>query len=151
MVSSADFGRAYLSDGWATRFIQSLLSRYQIVFIGYTAEDPPVQYLLEALNLQPGTRNRLYAFQDGESEAAKALWTHKGVEPITFDSANGFGPLWDTLDAWAARTGQQLFYFSPRLLGGALLFSVLLGAACAVYATARIVRLSPAEAIRRGA
>jgi ABC-type antimicrobial peptide transport system permease subunit len=55
------------------------------------------------------------------------------------------------IDAWAARTGQQLFYFSPRLLGGALVFSVLLGAASAAYATARIVRLSPAEAIRRGA
>ena len=54
------------------------------------------------------------------------------------------------IDAWAARTGQQLFYFSPRLLGGALAFSVLLGSASAVYATARIVRLSPAEAIRRG-
>ena len=55
------------------------------------------------------------------------------------------------IDAWAGRTGQQLFYFSPRLLGGALLFSVLLGTASATYATARIVRLSPAEAIRRGA
>jgi putative ABC transport system permease protein len=54
------------------------------------------------------------------------------------------------IDAWAGRTGQQLFYFSPRLLGGALVFSVLLGAASAAYATARIVRLSPAEAIRRG-
>jgi len=54
------------------------------------------------------------------------------------------------IDAWAARTGQQLFYFSPRLLGGALGFSVLLGTASAAYATARIVRLSPAEAIRRG-
>jgi ABC-type antimicrobial peptide transport system permease subunit len=54
------------------------------------------------------------------------------------------------IDAWAGRTGQQLFYFSPRLLGGALVFSVLLGAASAIYATARIVRLSPAEAIRRG-
>ena len=55
------------------------------------------------------------------------------------------------IDAWAARTGQQLFYFSPRLLGGAFVFSVLLGAASAAYATGRIVRLSPAEAIRRGA
>jgi putative ABC transport system permease protein len=54
------------------------------------------------------------------------------------------------IDAWAARTGQQLFYFSPRLLGGALAFSVLLGAASAAYATARIVRLTPADAIRRG-
>ena len=103
IISSADFGRAYLSDGWATQFIQSLLSRFQIVFVGYTAEDPPVQYLLEALNLQAGTRNRLYAFQDGESEAAKALWEHKGVQAIAFDSSNGFSPLWDTLGAWAER------------------------------------------------
>jgi putative ABC transport system permease protein len=55
------------------------------------------------------------------------------------------------VDGWAARTGQQLFVFSARLLGGALVFSVLLGAAAAAYATARVVRLSPAEAIRRGA
>jgi putative ABC transport system permease protein len=56
-----------------------------------------------------------------------------------------------SIDAWAARTGQQLFFFSPRLLGGGLLFSVLLGMASAAYATFRVVRLSPAEAIRRGA
>jgi putative ABC transport system permease protein len=55
------------------------------------------------------------------------------------------------VDGWAARTGQQLFLFSGRLLGGALVFSVLLGAAAAAYATMRVVRLSPAEAIRRGA
>jgi putative ABC transport system permease protein len=55
------------------------------------------------------------------------------------------------VDRWAARTGQQLFLFSARLLGGALLFSVLLGTAAAAYATLRVVRLSPAEAIRRGA
>jgi len=55
------------------------------------------------------------------------------------------------VDGWAARTGQQLFFFSGRLLGGALVFSVLLGTAAAAYATVRVVRLSPAEAIRRGA
>ena len=55
------------------------------------------------------------------------------------------------VDGWVARTGQQLFFFSGRLLGGALVFSVLLGTAAAAYATVRVVRLSPAEAIRRGA
>src|SRR5437879_7878317 len=54
------------------------------------------------------------------------------------------------IDGWARRSGQQLFLFSPRLLGGALVFSLLLGAAAAAYAALRIVRLSPAEAIRRG-
>src|SRR2546428_577099 len=33
------------------------------------------------------------------------------------------------IDGWARRSGQQLFLFSPRLLGGALVFSLLLGAA----------------------
>lgn len=103
VVSSADFGRAYLTDGWATQFIQSLLSRFQIVFVGYTADDPPVQYLLEALNLRAGSKSRLFAFQEGESGAAAALWEHKGVQAIPFDSINGFGPLWNTLAAWAER------------------------------------------------
>ena len=55
------------------------------------------------------------------------------------------------VDGWVARTGQQLFLFSARLLGGTVVFSVLLGAVAAAYATVRVVRLSPAEAIRRGA
>jgi len=74
VVSSADFGHAYLTARWATRFIQRLLSRFQILFVGYTADDPPVQYLLEGLNLRAGTRNRLYAFQSGEQRSAVALW-----------------------------------------------------------------------------
>ena len=68
-----------------------------------------------------------------------------GLGGIALAVALGLG-----LDAWAARTGQQLFFFSPRLLGGGLVFSLLLGAASAAYATFRVVRLSPAEAIRRG-
>ncbi|MGX9393251.1 SIR2 family protein [Nitrobacteraceae bacterium UC4446_H13] len=103
VVSSADFGRAYLTDGWATHFIRSLLARYQIVFVGYTADDPPVQYLLEALNLRSGGKPRLYAFQSGDGGAAAALWEHRGVHAISFDSANGFERLWNTLAAWAER------------------------------------------------
>jgi len=53
------------------------------------------------------------------------------------------------IDAVVAGGNQQLFHFSPRLLGGALAFSVLLGTAAAAYATARVVSVSPAEAIRR--
>jgi ABC-type antimicrobial peptide transport system permease subunit len=55
------------------------------------------------------------------------------------------------VDARVLRQGQQLFLFSPRLLVFALIFSVILGGLAATYATLRIVRLSPAEAIRRGA
>jgi len=54
------------------------------------------------------------------------------------------------VDARALRQGQQIFLFSPRLLAFALAFSLVLGALAAAYATLRIARLSPAEAIRRG-
>lgn len=103
IVSSADFGRAYLSDGWATRFMQSLLARFQIVFVGYGADDPPVQYLLEALNLHAGNRSRLFAFQPGSNADDAALWEHRGVRAIPFDNSQGYDLLWDSLVAWAER------------------------------------------------
>jgi putative ABC transport system permease protein len=55
------------------------------------------------------------------------------------------------VDTRVLRQGQQLFLFSPRLLAFALGFALILGALAAAYATLRIARLSPAEAIRRGA
>ena len=50
VLSSADFGRAYLSEGWATKFIRHLLERYTVVLVGYQAEDAPIKYLLQGLN-----------------------------------------------------------------------------------------------------
>ena len=65
---------------------------------------------------------------------------------------SGWGWPSRSASSWTrARDGQQLFLFSPRLLGFSLGFSVILGGLAATYATLRIVRLSPAEAIRRGA
>jgi putative ABC transport system permease protein len=54
------------------------------------------------------------------------------------------------VDARVMRQGQQLFLFSPRLLVFALVFALIMGGLAAGYATLRIVRLSPADAIRRG-
>ena len=54
------------------------------------------------------------------------------------------------VDLRILRDGQQVFLFSPRLLIFALVFSVVLGALAAAYATMRIAHLSPADAIRRG-
>jgi len=76
---------------------------------------------------------------------ALAVTISGGAVGIVLALALGHG-----IDGWARRSGQQLFLFSPRLLGGTLVFSMLLGAAAAAYAALRIVRLSPAEAIRRG-
>jgi hypothetical protein len=103
VLSTSEFGRAYLADGWATRFIRAILDRYFVVFIGYTADDPPVQYLLEALNRSLGSRDGLYAFQGGSSSEAESRWRHKGVQPIVYDEGENHRALWDTLREWAIR------------------------------------------------
>lgn len=102
VLSSGDFGRAYLSDGWATTFIQSLLGKYSIVFIGYSADDPPVQYLLEALKGKD-TAGKMYAFQSGTSAAATSLWENKGVHAIAYSDADHHDALWSTLSKWSHR------------------------------------------------
>lgn len=103
VLSSSEFGHAYLADGWATKFIQSVLNKYIVVFVGYAADDPPVLYLLEALNKHTESLTEMYAFQAGSQNDAEAKWRHKGVLPIAYDEMDGHKSLWDTLAAWAYR------------------------------------------------
>lgn len=103
VLSSSQFGDAYLASGWATQFIRAVLEKYIVVFVGYTADDPPVHYLLEALNRRPHTLQKMYAFQVGTQNDAEARWRHKGVIPIAFDGADNFKSLWDSLSIWAER------------------------------------------------
>src|SRR3546814_2529480 len=89
-----------ISD-WSSDVCSSDL--FKIVFVGYSADDPPVQYLLEALNRSEDRPNGLYAFQAGEIAQATEQWAHKGVCPLPYSSANQHAALWDTLGAWAER------------------------------------------------
>jgi hypothetical protein len=102
ILSSSEFGHAYLADGWATEFFREIIARYTVVFVGYAADDPPIQYLLEALR-RSERLNNVYAFQSGLSEQASSRWHHKGVQAIAYSEANRHQALWDTLGAWAAR------------------------------------------------
>lgn len=103
VLSSSDFGRAYLSEGWATAFFREVIERYHVVFVGYAADDPPIQYLLEALNKTTGKLEGVYAFQSGDTNYAHSRWSHKGVEAIPYNGTNKHAALWNTLEAWAER------------------------------------------------
>lgn len=101
VLSSADFGRAYLSEGWATNFIRSLLKNYTVVLVGYQAEDPPVKYLLQGLNHDGlSDKNNLYAFDKGEPEEIEAKWRDRGVTAI---ACKDYPSLWKSFEAWAER------------------------------------------------
>lgn len=103
VLSSSEFGQAYLADGWATRFIKEILNNYIVVFVGYSADDPPIQYLLEALKKDPAKRNDIYAFHAKGNDDSQSHWVQKGVIPIVYSEANQHKELWETLAAWAMR------------------------------------------------
>lgn len=49
VLTDADFGRAYLTDGWASVFLRSLFAEFTVLFVGYSHTDPPMRYLARGL------------------------------------------------------------------------------------------------------
>ena len=110
VVSSSDFGCAYLAEGWATRFFRELLDRYIVILLGYSASDPPVRYLLQGLHTLGRRQSaRLFAFDNGIEEEVKQRWRDKGVDVLAYPAVNhDHSALWNTLSAWAGRADDHL-------------------------------------------
>ena len=118
VVSSSDFGRAYLAEGWATRFMRELLDQYTVVLLGYSANDPPVRYLLQGLHSQRhGSQAKLFAFDRGTEEEVQLRWRDSGVRVLTYPATDAsHSALWDTLSAWADRADDPLAW-RQRVVG----------------------------------
>ena len=111
ILTSADFGEAYLRSGWASRFVYDLLRRYTLVFVGYAADDPPMRYMLEASEagrLHFPDLRRAYAFapfaEDDASDegSVHARWRAKGLVPILYENRDqSHENLYRSLGAWA--------------------------------------------------
>jgi hypothetical protein len=106
VLSSADFGRAYLADGWATRFVRELLQRYVIVLLGYSANDPPINYLLQGLRARTDKAPaKIFAFDSGTEDEVQVRWRDRGVRVLSYDNSDSsYSGLWNSLRAWADRT-----------------------------------------------
>lgn len=100
VLSSSEFGHAYLAEGWATRFIKTVLGEYIVVFVGYKADDPPIRYILEAFNKHKKELKGIYAFHNVNEGNAQQSWGSKGVQAIEY---LGHQTLWETLELWAER------------------------------------------------
>ena len=80
VLTDQNFGHAYLTDGWATRFLIDLFDTYTVLFIGYSHDDTIMRYLGRSL---PPSSNRRYSLI-GEMNGDPARWQSIGVEPIQF-------------------------------------------------------------------
>ncbi len=79
VLTDADFGRAYLTEGWARRFLVELFQSYTVMFVGYSHNDTVMKYLARALPSQE-SRNRFALTDDPDA----GHWPVLGIEPIRY-------------------------------------------------------------------
>ena len=109
VLTAADFGRAYLTEQWAARFVTELFREFTVVFVGYSVNDPVMSYMVDALAAERAKGARFataYAFaaHDGTSAGKKKArdgWLAKNVEPILYGGREDHRLLGDTLIEWA--------------------------------------------------
>lgn len=107
VVSSGDFGLAYLTERWAARFVSELFRNYTVCFVGYSINDPVLRYMMDALAADrllgesPPEMFAFGSFSKGKEEERANEWRAKNVTPILYREHNLHAYLHKTLRAWA--------------------------------------------------
>ncbi|TAG45114.1 MAG: hypothetical protein EAZ30_16260 [Betaproteobacteria bacterium] len=110
VVTSGDFGLAYLIERWAARFVSELFRNYMVCFVGYSINDPVLRYMMDALaadRMLGEVTPQAWALGDcepGQERRKTVEWEAKGVTPILYEVATGSHDHWalhKTLQAWA--------------------------------------------------
>ena len=108
VLTSADYGDAYMRSGWASRFLFDLARCKAIVLVGYSANDAPVRYFLNVLEADRARFPDLkpvYAFDAyvHDPEEATRPWDTLAVMPLPYSKINpdsgehDHSPLWRDL------------------------------------------------------
>ena len=113
IVSSSDFGRAYFTERWASRFVSELFRNYTVCFVGYSLDDPMLRYITGAIAAereQGVSTQEMFAFDlysKNEEDEQRKEWKGKNVTPILYlkiedkDKNNQHSLLHETLQAWS--------------------------------------------------
>lgn len=92
VLSSSDFGKAYLKNGWAAKFTTELFQNNVVCFVGYSANDPVMRYMLDAFSVEQ-EKYPIFAIDSYEStkttkktkDIVETSWKDKGVKPILYE------------------------------------------------------------------
>ena len=109
VLTSADFGRAYLTDAWAARFVTRLFADFTVLFIGYSLNDPVLRYMTDAFAAEEGatlgrtSRGPAYIFLPFTERTPRdpRPWIERKLEPIFYNQMRRHIQLKRTLIAWA--------------------------------------------------
>ena len=78
VLTDEDFGRAYLTEGYVSRFLVRLFESYTVLFVGYSYKDTILRYLTRAMSREHSA-NRYILTSD-----TKSNWTSLGITAIYF-------------------------------------------------------------------
>jgi SIR2-like domain len=130
ILSSRDFARVYLRSGVIGNYIYDLIRRYTLVLIGYSADDPPMRYLMDAIGEDASLFDDMktpYAITDIGADSSEgleqALWSAKEITAVFFRrrvGAQPFAPLWETMESWANWSREESSWVEARLLTHAI-------------------------------
>jgi hypothetical protein len=80
VLTDQDFGRAYLTEGWATRFLLAMFSRYTVLFIGYSHDDTVMHYLSRGLPPKD-IKSRFAIVRDDKNFNE---WGYRGIKTLLY-------------------------------------------------------------------
>ncbi|MGH1522730.1 SIR2 family protein [Leifsonia sp. L25] len=107
ILTDRDFGRAYMTDAWAARFLLPMFDRFTVVFVGYSHDDVIMRYLALGLpSRDEGSPNTRFAFTSAPDDTK---WEYLGIVPIEYPVVGrDHGALVSAFEAWGdrARMGQ---------------------------------------------
>lgn len=107
VFTDQDFGEFYMRRRTVSDFIYDAARLFHLVLVGYSADDPPMRYLLNAVAAD-GVRfddlRERFTFVGAESPDPVVVedWKGRGITPIAYDSTNNHQALLDLLERWAA-------------------------------------------------
>ncbi len=110
VLTDGDFGRAYLTEGWAGRFVVELFRLYTVLFVGYSYGDTVMSYLTRGLAPTFG-RQRFALTESGQREK----WELLGIEPIDYDPTDDHRNLGEGLEQWVRCERRGSLDWSQRL------------------------------------
>jgi hypothetical protein len=95
ILTDRDFGRAYLTDAWATRFLREAFQEFVVLFVGFSHDDPIATYLGMGL---PSNTRRFILTSDPESKR----WSRLGITPVAYPAPNdNHSAMGHALSEWA--------------------------------------------------
>lgn len=117
VLTDADFGKAYLTEGWARRFLLEVFQNYTVLFVGYSYDDIVMQYLARALPAK-NEINRFVLIEKPDNLETLDKWANLGINPIVFnisDSEEKYVELYCCIEKLANRFNRGVFDWESRI------------------------------------